>query len=242
MTGKELARQELQNLKGMPLKKKIEHILTYYWMVLLGIVIAVIVIVSTVSSVFFSRVPVLTGYCINAGYVLSEVRETMCSEFMDYAGIDTRKNTVNMFDNVSMDPENSNATMESQSLAFRISANAVDVIVSDSAVFEGLCQSGCFIDLRQILSPDQLARYSDRFVYTDRAVIMAWEETVGEQLSAPVGRAEDMVDPMPIGIILPDGCRFLQSYDFRGAVPVIGIVQNSLNAENAVAFLEYSMQ
>lgn len=243
MTARDSAIKNLKELKGKPFKVQAEYILTYYWFPILSVVLAIIAISSTVKTMFFSPRYVLSGYSINS-YIRSETTaEDMTRDFLEASGIDTRKYTVMMYDHVFIDPDSNVVTNEFQSLAARLSAKAVDFICTDYRMFESLVVGDVFLDMRELLSAEQLQRYSDYFVYADKAALMAWMESdTNEPPQVAVGAPEGMTDAMPVGVRLQPGSRFLQVYDFHEPEPVIGIVKNAGDAEMALRFLDYCMK
>ena len=99
MTSKEAMIYQLKQLKGKPLKDKIEHIVTYYRGLILGVVIALALCGFLIFHYATAKEEALNIICLNS-FAGAETTDSFCQEFIQAAGIDPEKQRVRL--NTSM--------------------------------------------------------------------------------------------------------------------------------------------
>ena len=90
MTISESILHQLKQLKGKPLKEKLEHILTYFWGPLLGILVAILLGIFLIIHFSTLKEDALNIVCLNS-FIKTEEANRITEEFANFAGIDTEK-------------------------------------------------------------------------------------------------------------------------------------------------------
>lgn len=173
--------------------------------------------------------------------------EAYMQGFADKLGVDTEKFNVSVdsslyISNSSMDQ----TTVASvQKLMVYIAANQIDVMASDAATFEQYANSETFMDLREALSPEQIAKYEPYFYYVDQTVVdeKAEAQDAMDDSYVPVypdpTKPEKMEQPVPVAIFV-EGCEgLMENYVFMSEPVAIGIIGNTDRVEESVAFIDY---
>ena len=244
MTSAEAMLYQLKNLKGKPLKQKLEHIFTYYWIPILVVAATLCFTVAYAVHLVTVKDPGLTVTCINA-YAQLDQAETYMTEFARKADIDLDQYEVRLSAELYISEENLMDSYDTlQVLGAHMAAQAIDVLVSDPQTLCPFIYQDAFADLTQVLSPEQQAQYGAYFLYMDLAVLKEPEtvtETVAEYPDP--SKPELMAEPVPVALLLPEDSSFWQLCYFQAPGPVaIGILGNTLNTDNALAFLDYIME
>lgn len=244
MTIKESIFYQLQQLKGKPLKEKIEHIITYFWMPILltlGLIIATtsyIVHLSTMKDVGLSVI------CLNA--FPDRVRtEQFLEDFAKYASIDTDTYKLQLDDAMVISSEDASASYETSQLIFiRASTQSLDILIGDISVMTSYLYNDFFADLHEQLTPQQQEKYASCFLYADMAIIRKIQDSPESKpvLIDPT-KPELMEEPIPVALQIPQESKLAeQYYPGRTAPLCIGIIGNTENLTRALAFLDYIME
>ena len=246
MTPKEAISQQMQTLKGMSWKARLEHIITYYWFSFVVILCVLIFIISYTVHLVTLKEPVLNVICLNSSAVDSEA-DRFGEAFAQATGIDTEQYAVKISTNMAFSEEKTQggATI-TEVLLTRIVAQSVDVLVSDEETMYQHFYQGILADLSQLLTPTQQEQYASYFLYVDQDVLeevkhMTDLENIPD--FPDPSKPETMKNPVPVAIRMSGDSRFLEVFfpDCGGAVSV-GIAINSPNVSNALAFLDYIME
>lgn len=237
-------KEERENLKNQPLKKKLSYFWTYYKWYVLGGLLAIIAIAATVRGFLTRTEDALYGIVVN-GYA-SDNEEAFFNSFADYAGIDTDEYSVSLNSTLRMYDRIDESTLSaSQFIMVYTSAGDLDIAVMDNAPFTKYAYSGIYLDLSTLLDSKLYASLSDRMYYMDNAVYRQIEELEANgQSSADVVlpdpfKPEDMQEPVPVGIDLTGCSRFMDTYYYESGTAYLGIVGNSRHMDTAVKFIEY---
>lgn len=244
MTSKEARMYQLKQLKGKPLKQKIGHIMTYYWLPIVLVLFLVIFIGTYIFHLVTAKDLVLNVTCINA-ISDSEHTEALISEFAEKANIDLNEYDVHLSTNLVLDGSNlSNDYNTSQIIAAQVNAQFIDVLASDMNIATSYFYQDAYYDLNQLLTPQQKNQYAKNFLYADMAVVRRIFENGVEVTRYPdPTKPENMEEPVPVALLLRENCDFaLKYYPNNQGCVAIGIMANSENLENALAFLNYVMQ
>lgn len=244
MTSTEAMIYQLKKLKGKPLKQKVEHIATYFWLpivITLAIVIAVgsyIVHLSTMKDMALSVI------CLNA-YSDGEAAREFVIDFAEKAKIDLKEYEVNISTNMILnDADLSTAYNTAQVLAAQVVAHSVDLLAGDLKTSTRYFYQGMYWDLNQVLTEQQKAQYAEYFLYADMAVVRRLQEELVESPQFPdPTKPEEMEEPVPVALLVPSDSDFTTTcYPYNKDGVVVGIVSASENQENALAFLDHIMQ
>ena len=102
--------------------------------------------------------------------------------------------------------------------------------------------SSYYIDLRTVLTAEQQERWSPYFVYVEKDALEAWTSgSIGAEIVYPeyYTAAENMLDPIPLGIRLPETCKLLEAYLFPKGDVILSVAASVVNTQNTLTFFEY---
>ena len=243
MTAKEARQEQWNKLKDQPLSAKLKYICTYYWPAIIGIICVVVFLVSWIGGIIFQKDTALSGYLLN-GFSVKSYTGDMRQEFFEHQKLDANDYEFYLTSDIYYSPEEMSDTGVHvlESVAVQATTGNLDFIVSDLQSYRIF--SAYLADVRQLLSSEQIAKWSSLFVYVEKAALD--ELTSGEmeivELPEYFLSAEGLKDPLPIGIRLPESSHLFDAYAFPQGDIVFGFTQNSTHTENTIAFLEYIMK
>lgn len=242
MTAQEARKEQWNKLKDQPLSAKLKYIFTYYWAAIVGCVCVVIFLTSWIGGVISKKDTAIAGYLLN-GYADSAYTGNMRQEFLDHLQLDPKKSEFILTSDIYYSPDEMSDTGVHvlESVAVQATTGNLDFLVSDLKSYRIF--SAYLADIRTVLTAEQLEKWDSLFVYVEKAALE--ELTSGEmeivQLPEYFLSTENMKDPLPIGIRLPESCKLFDAYTFPTGDIVFGFMRNMQNRENTVAFLEYIM-
>lgn len=245
MTSKEAILHQLKNLKGKPLKQKIEHILTYFWIPIL----IVLVLLFSTGSYIVHRLTMkdiaLSVNCINA-MADAETAQAYIDAFADAAGIDREKYVMQISAHYILDDKDlASSYNTTQVIVSQIAAGATDILAGDRETMLGYCYQEFFQPLDAVLTAQQLEAHKDAFLYIDMALVRQIQENFIEEMPEfpDPTKPEEMAEPMAIALRVPEDSPFrIACFPYRKNDVVLGLAVNSENLANAVAFMEYVME
>ena len=247
MTSSEAARKHLKELKGKPLKEKIEHIITYYGVMLAILAGVLMFAVSYTVHLLTLKDSALNITCLGAS-VTQKDTDAFAGGFAEYAGIDQEQYEVDISTNLSSYAQSgSDSAYDAAEIMIAMAASqAVDGVVSDATTLIPYMYQGLFADLTEVLSAGQQERYKDHFLYADMTIAQQLKDmSVVEELPEfpDPTKPELMDDPVPIAVQIPEDTEFHELF-FSNLEEdaVYGIIVNSVNLENTLAFLDYIME
>lgn len=239
-------REERRAIKNGTLKQKFAYFLDYYkWPVIIGIIV-VAAAASFLYQLATNRDTALYAVLLNGSskeFLAEETEYT--SDFAEYAGIDEKEYQILYDTSIHIGDGAADEYNSVQKLMVYIAAADLDVMVSDPDSLLRYAYQQNFYDLRDILSEEQLARYADSFYYIDLAVAKAHEaaNNANNYDYIPVygdpHHPEDMEEPVPAGIFLPQDCPLLENYYFPGNELAVCVLINTQHPETALQFLDY---
>jgi len=244
MTSKEAMIYQLRNLKGKPLKQKLEHIITYFGLPILAVVAILGIAVSYIVNLATTKDSALTVTCINA-YTKYDQAEAYMQEFARQANIDLDQYTVRFSTNTVISDDDLMASYESvQALLAQIAAQSIDVMVSDPQTLSRYMYQEAFVNLTQVLNPEQQAQYAQYFLYMDSAILKELEKFPERIIEFPdPAKPELMAEPVAVALLLPETGPLQQlCYPHTPDKVAVGILANSPNSSNALAFLDYILK
>ena len=226
--------QEINKLKGLPLKKKLEFIWDYYkWPILIALFV-VISVISTVISLANEKEVVLSGYLFDSYYTTDQ--DEPFADFPNYAKLDHKTETADFYANLTLYGMYAET---SQQFFSSIAAGHTDFAVAAPETFLRLSYDSFkyFYDLREIMTSDQLEKLSDRLFYVDASMLDQLNGQGTIQLPDH-DKPETMKDPVPIGIDIRGG-RGVDAL-YLGEKPVfLTVVNNAPHLDMTLQFLEY---
>lgn len=240
MTSTEAMIYQLKNLKGKPLKVKLEHIFTYFWLPILLTVVTLFCIVSYVVHVATMKDNALTVTCINA---LSDPEKTdaYALELARELEVDLEDYYVRIATEVTMSDKDMLTSYESaQMLAAQVASGDVDVLASDTDTLVRYFYQEFLEDLTLLYSEEQLEAWEDRLLYMDLAFLEVVREAMeGIPAYPDPTKPERMEKPIPVALLLPEDAEFTGlCFPHRKSNVALGIVVNSKNIPNATAFVD----
>lgn len=239
MTSREAAIYNLKKLKGRPLKEKISYILTYFWVPILAVIAAIVVLVSLIVHWASIKPTAMIFCCINSSGEQTAI-DGYLQEFAQSQGIDTEEYVMEshmMY--LGMGGETSYQHAEIFS-AMLMSGN-LDVIAADSSTVVRYAYQEAFADVREILTPEQVETLEPYFLYIDISRLDEMDEFSEDGYDYPdPTKPEEMAQPMPVAITIQPEWEFTEAcYPYTYGEDAIGISAMPKNPENAQAFLQY---
>lgn len=205
-------KKEREKLKGKSFKEKWDYFWYYYKMHVLVIVCALILLVTTIRDIMTQK-----DYAFYVAFLNSfatEQDEIFIDEFAQLTDIDFDKYQIYLdthmrFNVTSYDQASMAAAQKFLAMS---SAGEIDVVVSDRDVFASYADNGFFYDLRNYLTEEQIAKYSDHFFYFDAATLddeIDYNEVYSSEMAIPPDTTErrdpsSMEQPLAVGIFLDD--------------------------------------
>lgn len=238
-------REEREAMKNGTPKEKLNYFWCYYkWHVI--ITVAVIAFVASFAYEALTRKETAMYALFLNSFSVSE-DDTFVNNYMAAAGIDTNEYET-LIDSslyISLDSTDENTYNAIQKVAVYVAAGEIDIIASGQEIFEYYAYLDYVMDLRDVLTEEQLKTYEPYLYYVDRKVIEAKAEASDnlQEYTEPYPdgtKPEEMEDPIPVGITLDIATEeFSSNYLFTSSPAVIGFMVNGSHTENAIAFLDY---
>lgn len=259
--GDEIREERRKAMSRMNTKEKFAYFWDYYKIHALVTVLIAIAVSSFIYHYVTYKDYGFYAVLLNAGVsdVSEGLPETWASEFQEYAAIDPKEYEV--YVDTSMDISSTDISQytiaNQQKLVALIQAGSVSTIIAETETFEQYAQTECFSSLEDILSAEEIEKYSPYFYYTDAATFADdnYDPTAeSKDLSVLTINHSDpstMENPVAVGIIvtrdnmLADARLYAyledSSYDYQGypAEVVLGIPATNKQPELVVRFLEY---
>jgi len=238
-------REEREALRNGTRKERFEYFWMYYKWYVIGGIAAVVFIVSFIYEIINNKDYAFYGVFLNS-YAL-DGEEAYMQGFADRLDYDETKYTVGIDSSlyISHESYDETTTSSTQKLMVYIAANEIDLIVGDATTFNQYAYNETFADLRDILSEEQMEKYSDYFYYIDQATADEKEAAQDDMNYEYVPdypdstKPEEMETPIPVGVYIDSNESLWEAYSFSEESVVMGIVINTLRPEAAVEFLEY---
>ena len=211
-------KEQRAKMHGQPLKVKLEYFKDYYLKAtLIGIVALILVISLIVSIVNQPDDTVFSSYFINNQIALAET--PLAEDFAASMGIDIKKHNVYIDTSMtySEDGDDYYDTVTIQKLVAVMAAGELDSMVGDEAVIDHYASGDCFLDITTVLPEDLMAQFQDDLYYAKN------EEG----------------DMVPVGIYLKNAPQLEQYGYYTAFTPIMSLIANSNNTENAIAFIRF---
>ena len=243
MTSKEATIYQLKQLKGKPLKDKIVHVLTYYWLPIVAVLAAVLLIILQAVSMMSQRENVLSIICVNSLLGSGSI-ESYGAELESFLNIDIEEQQISFDTGITFSETDTIATYQGmQKLMALVATQEADVISGDINTILQLAYSEYFCDISTIFSESQMESYSDYIIYIDKALLQNVDQVNGTFEYPDFWKPDKMIEPMPIAIKIPEASSYAQMfYQNRGSELCAGIVINSDNASTVADFFEYVIE
>lgn len=228
-----------------------------------GIVLAVFLLAQLFGKKETAFGAVFLNTAISGTAEESAVRELLAERITEAAGLDPKKQQAEIDLSLFLTPGGNTSPYDmadQTSIAARMSAGELDVIVADVWNYDELLVDVAVSDLREVLSPEELAAFEGQIYYTDLTDLVEEQQKrqdpdyFGE--TKPVQEARDaereaafvlpdpssMAEPVPAGIVVTDA-PFLRKYGvYSDTVCIFGFVNGSSRPERAKAFLQILLE
>lgn len=247
MTIRESIKAQWETVKNRSAKEKISYFWEYYGIKAVCILTAVVLLVAFIVNMVTQKDYGYTG--VFFGATAQSAADSYLAEFAQSAGIDTDKYELMVQSalNIRMDDKITDETYQAmQAFAAMVAANMVENIAADTDLFLYYSYLGYTVDLRTVLTQQQLADLAPHLNYID-GDLLRQQENSDEGLTFDYGDCPDpkdpdsMTDPIPVGIDLTAATlAFHESYKFSSDSPVIGICASSDKPGTASAFLQFA--
>ena len=251
-------RQQQMKTKEMSAKGKLEYFWDYYKV---HTIVAILVIFF--AAMFIRDVATAKDY--NFYSILFNARQLsgdgLESAFSEYAGLDTENYEcyIDASTGLSLTSFTEYDMATVQKLMATIQIGDLDTVVFNSELFNNYAGNEMFLDLRTVLSEEELNVWKDYLYYIDYVEVAAEREDVDvEEALAEKGAADDetrqqeileettrhrspegMAEPVPVGIFMEESPFAEKSGAYSGLVPVFGFVSTSKRTETGKQFLEF---
>ena len=216
----EIREQHKKVLEEEGLKGRLKYFVHYYkWPVLIALFV-IIFFGSSLYQVFSKKDTALQVLMVN-GFPNVETEEFM-NDFETTITIDSEKEDTLLDDNFYINTESPSLYDEqnAERLFVMSSAGVVDVVLVDEAYFQVMAEAGYLMDLRKVLSEEQMTLYKDRAFYYDSPNNYA----EGEEW---------------VGIEITSSPKIVDTQSYPSSKAYFCMIMNAPNIENSLAFLKY---
>lgn len=233
-------KEQKKKFKDMTLRQKWNYFWDYYKIPTLVIILVIIFLVTFTRDYIEGKKETML-YAVLIGANTLNDYDQLSADFADYAGIDLSQKQV-IFD-TSVQPGNASYEMDmasTQKMMAMASAGNMDVIIAEETSFETYADAGYYMDLRNVLSAEQLAAYGDSvYYYTyDPAAAKKEAEENGMEYEESKG-PYDTLEPVPIGIRFTSFQNLPKDTYRTGGNYVFSFCISSSHTDTALTFLQY---
>ena len=245
MTSSEAARKHWKELKDKPFKKKLEHIVTYYGVMIVILTTALVMAVGYIIHLATIKDSVLNITCLGASTSQEKI-DAFSDGFVELMGIDREQYEVDISTQLSSYTQGGEQAYDAAEVIMALAASkAVDAVISDNTTLIPYMYQRLFADLTDVLSAEQQEKYKDYFLYADNVLVEELRDmsNITELPKFPdPTKPEEMKEPVPIAVRIPENTEFSkQFFPVIDGYAVYGVVINTVNLENNLAFLDYIM-
>lgn len=240
-------KKEREAIRQKSLKEKLAYFFDYYKWHTLAVVILVAAVISLIIQQINRKDCALYVCLLNTTAI--DWTEDYVKSFEEYAGIDRSKYEA-IFDTtmyINLVGRDTLTSSSFQKLAVYIAAGDLDLLVTSPEIIQYYVDQKIFIDIREILTPEQITLYEPYFFYVDQTIVDAVIETEAKgeiykgDFSDP-RQPEIMENPIPVGIFLDDCPRLKESVMFYDKEVVLSVIVTSSHVETSLKFIDYIMQ
>ena len=167
MKFKEMMKQLKIDLEPMTFGEKVEHIWINFKEYIIVFGLLALGLIGYVVMLLMAKDPALTIYTVNVD--LNEAGNSyVCEDFLSTIGDPRKEKIMAVYREYVEDPSGlqieDNSTVMSQ-IAAMVEAKALDVVISDKVGMEVCLSLDIYLDLREILTAEELASMEGKIVY-----------------------------------------------------------------------------
>ena len=237
-------REERDAIKHGTPKQKYQYFKDYYRtpliIFLLSAVFAGILIYNFVTrkdSAFYAAMLNSSPYAENEWFI---------EEYAESAGINLDKYDItfdtNFYFKLNSSDEDSYITTQKHDTY--VGAGQLDVMAGAGEEFAYYANSVLFMDLREVLSPEQVERYEPYFYYIDTDLFASQAGVDFNSVDIPDPKdPHSMTAPVPVAIYIGESGALNRAYYFRNEKDgiALGIYANTSHLDNVLNFIDYVM-
>ncbi|MCR5502915.1 MAG: hypothetical protein K6F53_07890 [Lachnospiraceae bacterium] len=250
------SRFQWRKMKGKPFSEKLSYFFAYYGIATAAVIVGILLLVSLIRTFLSQKEYGFYAMLVNSAGISSEAVE---SDFASYASIDTEKYdcVIDTSARLSLNGMGGESDLStSTKIVANVQSGDLDFLALDSENFKTYAMTEIFMDLRNVLSKEELRSYEGLIYYVDRAeidkqnnsdaaAVAALDDT---EIPTEAERLEDlkkhldpsgMVTPIPVGILLDDFSVIRNIPAYPDSHPVGGFTVNSKKTAVSTAFLRY---
>lgn len=244
------ARKDL--VENGTIKEKIAYIFDYYT---IHIVVIVAILMFTIGFIHHQITKpdvVFNGLLLNVlSFEEDNPVEDLKSGFMEHIDMNTKEYDMSLnyslkykFGDESQQSKTDNYHA-SQAVMTQCDAGVVDFISSPLSAFLEYGYGNLLVNLEDVLSEEDLAKYEPYFLYVDLDVVKQKEEAWDNNMKASdipcpdPTKPEEMKQPIPVFIDVTKCEKMAKIYDYSSDTIVVAIVANAPNPNRISDFLTY---
>ncbi|MCD7737466.1 MAG: hypothetical protein LUH58_00245 [Lachnospiraceae bacterium] len=246
-------REERDKIKHGTFKEKWKYFWDYYKWHVIGGTLGLIMVIWIVYDVTHQNESVLYVAFLNCASVYDTSEYVASVE--EYLGVEDGQ-ALTIDSSLDLTDDNTEAYYSYETLAVRIAANELDVMVAEEEFIYGYASGDSLIDLTTVMTEEQMERYSDYFYYIDYALIesgyydneeLSYEDLVFEGTAGHVS-PEDMEQPVAVGVYISTtnepgdyvctSAEFNQNY-YYSEPAIFTLMCYSEHTEAALQFLDF---
>lgn len=245
-------REQQRKTQDMTRKGKLEYFWYYYKVHTIAGIFILIMVITLIHDMVTAKDFIFNCVMVNSFQLQAQTLE---NSFAEYAGLDLDEydcyiDTSTSLSLTTYDQYNLGTV---QKIMAQMQSGDLDVLVFNSEIFNNYSLNGMFMDLRTVMTEDELEKYKDQLYYVDYAEVVrkSEEELDADELMEPMEvdveadtllhrHPEDMEDPMPIGVFLTDSPFIEKTESYHTSLqPVFGIVATCKRTEIAKQYLNF---
>lgn len=241
MTTEEAARYQWKQLRGKPFGVKVRHILTYYRLPALIVLLLMLIAAGMLWSSRQEEQTLISVYCLNAQRQ-SESR-LLEQSIAQRLGGETAQGEVHIFCAPYLPEGQMEDTALMQTFVTHLLAGEVDAVAGDTEAMSHLAANGGFCSLQEVLDPQSLDALGPDLLYIDQAAVdRAFYGEDGDVSGIRLGPPEGMEEPVPVAIRVSRDSGLCSAFQFREEGAVLGIPAFSQRKSAAAEFLKMSAE
>ncbi|MBR3762323.1 MAG: hypothetical protein IKK59_06230 [Lachnospiraceae bacterium] len=222
-------KEERAKMKEQPFKKRLEYFWDYHKYHVLAGAFVLFFVIDMIYNMLTAKDTAFMAILLNSAH--DEAKAATYTEALTTAmGINPSKEQLMIDTSIHITGDGTDYE-SSQVLSVRVGANEMDVMLADADTFGTYVRSELFLDLREVLTEEQIAYYEDNFYYMDYALIESgyYDELAFDANTVFVDTLdhttpEGMEKPVPVGIYMDTFSEdFSECYHVGGEPPVFGI-------------------
>lgn len=231
---------DLQTLKSLPGKKKLQYIWDYYKLPLALICILLYVIIYVSYRHFTYKEPVLYTALVNVN-----AGETLTAQldqgFLDAAGINASQNRLYLYSGLFLTDDESSSYHEytyasRMKILAAIDGEQLDVVLMDKEAFDAFSQNGYLYRIDELLQEEAPDLYEELQPFIVENTFIAEDNSFEMQFDDSVTYSA-VTEEYPMGLELSQA-ELIRQAGFEDTV-YFGIVANSPRIDTALDYLQY---